>query len=69
MKKVSQKDSIEDKDFMIHFLNNLPKDYDVILNGLEKCHTATGDHALSSDMIHEKLNHWYEKIKNKKEER
>ena len=34
---------------MIHVLNNLPKEYDVILNGLKNHLTATGDNALMID--------------------
>ena len=51
------------KDFMIHVLNNLPKDYDVALNGLENC-PVTGDDALTINVIREKLNHRYNKMKN-----
>ena len=54
---------------MIHLLNNLPKDYNVILNGLENCLTTTGKDMLRIDAIHEKLNHRYKENKNKKEER
>ena len=32
-----QKGSVSDKDFMIHDLNNLPEEYDVILDGNENC--------------------------------
>ena len=46
--------SISDKDFMIQVLNNFPEDYDKILNGLENCLTATGDYALTTDLIHKK---------------
>ena len=53
---------------MIHILNNLPKEYDVILDGLENCLTATRDNALTIDSIRKKLNHRQEKIKNKKDE-
>ena len=53
---------------MIEVLNCLCKDYDVILDGLEYCLTITGDCVLTIDVIHEKLNHRYEKMKNKKEE-
>ena len=60
---------LQDKDFMIHVVNNLPKDYNVILNGLENCLMATGDDELTINVICKKLNHWYEKIKNKKEEK
>ena len=51
---------------MIHDLNNLPKEYDVILNGLENRLMATEDDALMID-VSKKLNRWYQKYKNKKE--
>ena len=35
MNEFKQKGNVSDEDFMIHVLNNLPKEYDVILNGLE----------------------------------
>ena len=60
------KGSITVKDFMIHILNNLPKEYDIILDGLENHLTATGNNVLRIDMIRKKLNHWNEKIKIKK---
>ena len=47
---------------MIHMLNNLPKDYNVVLDGLENHLIGTGDNALTV------LNHWYERI-NKREEK
>ena len=44
---------------MIHILNNLPKDYNMILDGLKNCLTMTGDNALLAiDMICKKFNHW-----------
>ena len=33
----SQKGNVSDEDSMIHVLNNLPDEYDVILDGLENC--------------------------------
>ena len=63
MTEFRQKGNVSYKDFMIHVLNNLPKEYDVILDGLENQLTATGENALTVDSIHEKLNHRYEKIK------
>ena len=36
---------------MISILNNLPEDYDVILDGLENCLTATGDNVLTINVI------------------
>ena len=69
MTKFGQKDNASDEDFMIHILNNLHEEYNVILDGLENCLTATGENALTIDSIQEKLNHRYEKIKTKKEEK
>ena len=68
MNDFSLKGSITDENVMIHALNNLPKDYDVIL-GLENCNMVTGDNILTIDVIHEKLNHQYKQIKNKKREK
>ena len=69
MNEFGQKGSVSDEDFMIHVLNNLPNEYDVILDGLENRLMATGENALTINSIHEKLNHRYEKIKCKKEEK
>ena len=69
MNEFSHKGNVSDEDFMIHVLNNLPKEYDVILNGLENCLMATGDDALTIDLICKKLNCKYKKIKSKKEEK
>ena len=52
-----------DEDFMTHVLNNLSKDYNVILNGLENCLMATRDDVLTTYVIREKLNYWYKKLK------
>ena len=54
---------------MIHVLNNLPKEYDVILDGLGNCLMTTGENALTIDLIHEKLNHRYKNSKVKKKKR
>ena len=66
MSEFRLKGRITDKDFMIHVLNNLPKDYDVILDGLENCLMATGNNVLTIDMIHEKLNGRHKKLKTKR---
>ena len=55
------KGNIMDEDFLIHILNNLPEMKYVILDGMEKP-WASGPVALTIDVIHKKLNHWYEKI-------
>ena len=54
---------------MIHVLNNLLKECDVILNGLQNHLIVTGDDALTIDSVCKKLNHRYKKIKNKKDEK
>ena len=54
---------------MIHVLNNLLKESDVILNGLQNHLIVTGDDALTIDSVCKKLNHRYKKIKNKKDEK
>ena len=43
MTEFGQKGNVSDEDFMIHILNNLPKKYDVILDGLENRLMATRD--------------------------
>ena len=68
MNKFNLKGSITDENFMIHVLSNLPEDYDVF-DGLENHFTVMGKNALTINVIHEKLNHWYKKIKNKKHEK
>ena len=65
----SDKTSVSDEVFMFHVLNNLPEEYDVILDGLENRFMATVDNALTIDLIHEKLNRTYKKVKSKKEEK
>ena len=69
MNEFGQKGNVSDEDFMIQVLNNLPKEYDVILDGLENHLVATRDDALTINSIHKKSNHRYKKIKNKKEEK
>ena len=51
MNEFSQKGSVSDEDFMIHILNNLPKEYNVILDGLENRLTAIRENALTIDSI------------------
>ena len=69
MTEFGQKGNVSNEDFMILILNNLLKEYDVILDGLENHLMATGENALTIDSIHEKLNHRYEKIKSKNKEK
>ena len=41
----------------------------MILDGLQNRLTVTLDNALTIDVIRKKINHWYEKMKNKKEDK
>ena len=47
MNEFGQKGNITDKDLMVHVLNNLSEDYDVILDGLKNYLTVTDDNALT----------------------
>ena len=69
MNEFGQKCNVSDEDFVIHILNHLPKEYDVILDGLENRLTVTGDDALTIDSIREKFNHRYEKSRVKKKKK
>ena len=46
--------SITDEDFMIHVLNNLPEEHDVILDGLKNHLTSSDDGALMMKVIYKK---------------
>ena len=65
MSKFGQKGNVSDEYFMIHIVNDLPEEYDVILDGLENHLTTPGDDALNIDSIHKKMNQRYKKIKAK----
>ena len=54
---------------MINVLNNLPEEYDVILNGLENHLTLSCPNVLTIKVIYKNTNHWYEKNKGKNEEK
>ena len=51
LKDFSLKGSISDEDYMIHVLNNLPKEYDIILDGLENHLISNEDDSLSLGKI------------------
>ena len=51
MNESKLKGSISDEDFMIHVLNNLPKEYDVIIDGLKNCLMVSTNDALTIDVI------------------
>ncbi len=59
---------ISDMEFMIHVLNNLPKEYDVVLDSLENCIVSTGEDRLTLESLREKLNSRFERITSKERE-
>jgi hypothetical protein len=63
IESIDEKMAISDKDFLFHILNNLPKEYDVVLDGLERQLDETGDKALTLEMVREKLSERYARIK------
>ena len=66
MSEFSAKGNMTDEDFMIHTLNILHKEYNVILNGFENQLTLTDCDAWTIEMIQDKLNHYYEKSRAKR---
>ena len=59
IESIDTKMAISDQDFLLHTLNNLPKEYDVqdnvVLDRLESQLDETGDKALTLEMVCEKL--------------
>ena len=55
------------KDFVVHFLNNFPEEYNMILNSLENHLILIGPNALTIAVIYYKLNQKHEKISCKDE--
>ena len=51
--RFSTKHNITDEGFMIHFLNNLPQEYDIVFDGLEDGLTFTGLHVPTIEMTHD----------------
>ena len=51
---------------MVHILNNIPEEYDVILDGLENHLMSSGPDVFMLEVIFEKLKHQYGKIQNLK---
>ncbi len=47
-------------EFMIHVLNNLPEEYDVVLDSLETHLVSTGEDRLTLESLREKLNSRFE---------
>ena len=57
------------KDFIIHVLNNLTEEYDVVLDGLVNHSTSFGPVVLTIEVIYDKLTQWYNEIWTKKEKK
>ena len=70
MDKISLTAKMTDQDFMIHVLNNLTEEYDVILDGMEsKLMLGESDPSrLTIEEIRSKLNNRYERIEDRDEQ-
>jgi len=64
MDKISLSAKMTDQDFMIHVLNNLPVEYDVVLDGMEsRLMLPDGDlNKLTIEDIRDKLNNRFERM-------
>ena len=62
---IESSSAISERNFMVKILNNLPSEYDVILDGLENRLALKPDdeNALTVDGIREKVNNRYERIR------
>ena len=63
IKLIDAQMAISDQDFLLHILNFFPKEYDVVLGGLESRLDETGDKALTLEMVRKKLSERYARIK------
>ena len=68
MRKFREQGNINDKDYMIHVLNNCPEEYDLIFDSLENNLMTGGADTVIIGMICKKLNH-QSKMENKKVEK
>lgn len=64
MDSISLSSKMNDQDFMIHILNNLPEEYDVILDGMESrlMLPDSDPNKLTIENIRDKLNNRFERI-------
>ena len=58
IKKFCLNGNIRDKHFMVHILNNLPGEHDVILDGLKNCLAVRWENIWTIEVIGEKLDYW-----------
>ncbi len=59
---------MSDMELMIHILNNLPEEYDVVLDSFETCLVSTGEARLTLESLREKSNSRFERIISKERE-
>ena len=61
--------AISERELMVKILNNLPSEYDVVLDGLEtRLNNASGTDGLTLEDVREKLSTRYDRIKANKED-
>ncbi len=53
---------MSDMEFMIRVLNNLPEEYDVVLDSLETRLVSTGEDRLTLESLREQLNSRFENL-------
>lgn len=61
--------AISEKDLKLHILNNLPPEYDCVLDDMENRLDATGDDELTLEHIRDKLSGRFQRIKKELEEK
>ena len=69
MDEIGLAGKMSDMEFMIHVLNNVSEEYDVVLDSLESCLVSTGEDKLTIEAFREKLNSRFEWISSKERER
>ncbi len=57
--------NMSDMELIIHVLNKLPEEYDVVLDSLEACLVSTGEDRVALGVLREKLNARFERINSK----
>ncbi len=69
MDEIENMGRMSDMEFWINVLNNLPKEYWVVLDNLETCLRATDEAMLTHKALTKKLNSRFERINSKKGEK
>ena len=63
MSEFGMKGNISNENLVVHVVNNLLEEDNIILDGLKNCLIFSGPDALIIEIISEKWNHWHKKSK------